>query len=219
MPRFAANLSMMFQEVPFLDRFAAARAAGFFGVEFLFPYDFPKQDIADRLRQAGLSQALFNSVPGDWSKPERGLACLPGREDEFQAGVDKALEYAAALGCPTVHCMAGLRPGWRYVLENGTISTLLSLIAVQVLHCCAILAPNQDVAFMLSIVWTAIQLLMSNFFITFTDVVFQWLTVLRWLSALYYAFEGLSVTEFGGMTYNACVYSVPGLGRLVKCAA
>jgi hypothetical protein len=72
---------------------------------------------------------------------------------------------------------------------------------LQVLHCCAILAPNQDVAFMLSIVWTAIQLLMSNFFITFTEVVFQWLTVLRWLSALYYAFEGLAVTEFGNMTY------------------
>jgi hypothetical protein len=71
-----------------------------------------------------------------------------------------------------------------------------------VLHCCAILAPNQDVAFMLSIVWTAIQLLMSNFFITFTEVVFQWLTVLRWLSALYYAFEGLSITEFGGVSYK-----------------
>jgi hydroxypyruvate isomerase len=110
MPRFAANLSMMFQEVPFLDRFAAARAAGFTGVEFLFPYDFAKEEIAGRLRAAGLAQALFNTVPGDWGKAERGLACLPGREDEFQAGVDKALDYAAALGCPTIHCMAGLRP-------------------------------------------------------------------------------------------------------------
>lgn len=78
----------------------------------------------------------------------------------------------------------------------------LLLPAPQVLHCCAILAPNQDVAFMLSIVWTAIQLLMSNFFITFTEVVFQWLTVLRWLSALYYAFEGLAITEFGGVSYK-----------------
>jgi hydroxypyruvate isomerase len=110
MPKFAANLSMMFQEVPFLERFAAARAAGFLGVEFLFPYDFPKEEIAARLAAAGLHQALFNSVPGRFDKGERGLACLPGREDEFQAGVDKALDYAAALACPTVHCMAGLRP-------------------------------------------------------------------------------------------------------------
>lgn len=110
MPKFAANLSMMFQEVPFLDRFAAAKAAGFAGVEFLFPYDFPKEEVAARLRAAGLSQALFNTVPGDFAKGERGLAALPGREAEFQAGVDKALDYAAALGCPTIHCMAGLRP-------------------------------------------------------------------------------------------------------------
>lgn len=75
-------------------------------------------------------------------------------------------------------------------------------LALQVLHCAAILAPNQDAAFMLSILWTAIQLLMSNFFITFTEVIFQWMTVLRWVSALYYAFEGLAVTEFGGMTYR-----------------
>ena len=110
MPKFAANLSMMFQEVPFLDRFAAARAAGFAGVEFLFPYDFPKEEVAARLNAAGLSQALFNTVPGDFAKGERGLAALPGREAEVQAGVDKALDYAAALGCPTIHCMAGLRP-------------------------------------------------------------------------------------------------------------
>lgn len=109
---------------------------------------------------------------------------------------------SALVFCFTVYGMAGLRPGTRFILENGVTSTLLSLIAVQVLHCCAILAPNQDVAFMLSIVWTAIQLLMSNFFITFTEVVFQWLTVLRWLSALYYAFEGLSITEFGGVSYK-----------------
>ncbi|MFO1069287.1 MAG: 2-oxo-tetronate isomerase [Geminicoccaceae bacterium] len=110
MPRFAANLSMMFQEVPFLERFAAARAAGFTGVEFLFPYDFPKEEVAARLKGAGLQQALFNTVPGNFAAGERGLASLPGREAEFQAGVDKALDYAAALGCPTIHCMAGLRP-------------------------------------------------------------------------------------------------------------
>lgn len=110
MPKFAANLSMMFQEVPFLERFAAARAAGFAGVEFLFPYDHPKEEVAARLRSAGLVQALFNTVPGDWGKGERGLACIPGREAEFLAGVDKALDYAQALGCRTIHCMAGLRP-------------------------------------------------------------------------------------------------------------
>ena len=110
MPKFAANLSMMFQEVPFLDRFAAARAAGFAGVEFLFPYDFPKKDVAGHLSAAGLTQALFNTVPGNFAKGERGLAALPDREDEFQAGVDRALDYAVALGCPTIHCMAGLCP-------------------------------------------------------------------------------------------------------------
>src|SRR3954471_13299244 len=110
MPKFAANLSMMFQEVPFLDRFAAAKAAGFAGVEFLFPYDFPKDEVAARLRGAGLTQALFNTVPGEWSKGERGLACLPGREAEFLAGVDKALDYAEALACPTIHCRTGWAP-------------------------------------------------------------------------------------------------------------
>ncbi len=110
MPQFAANLSMMFNEVPFLDRFAAAAAAGFRGVEFLFPYDHPKEEVAGKLRAAGLTQVLFNTVPGDWGKGERGLACIPGREAEFLAGVDKALDYARALGCATIHCMAGLRP-------------------------------------------------------------------------------------------------------------
>ncbi len=110
MPKFAANLSMMFQELPFLERFAAASTAGFAGVEFLFPYEFPKEEITARLHAAELSQALFNSVPGQWGSGERGLACLPGREAEFQAGVDLALDYAAALSCPTVHVMAGLRP-------------------------------------------------------------------------------------------------------------
>jgi 2-dehydrotetronate isomerase len=110
MPRFAANLSMMFQEHPFLERFAAARAAGFEGVEFLFPYAFDAAEIAARLRENGLAQALFNMPPGDWDKGERGLAALPGREDEVARAVETALAYAKALGCERLHCMAGLLP-------------------------------------------------------------------------------------------------------------
>ncbi|MBO1074504.1 2-oxo-tetronate isomerase [Roseomonas marmotae] len=110
MPRFAANLSMMFQELPFLSRFAAARAAGFAAVEFLFPYEFPAAEIARRLADEGLSQVLFNAPPGDPERGERGTACLPGRQQEFRDGVLKALEYAATLSCPRLHLMAGLAP-------------------------------------------------------------------------------------------------------------
>jgi hydroxypyruvate isomerase len=127
MPQFAANLSMMFNEVPFLDRFAAAADAGFRGVEFLFPYDHPKEEVAAKLRAAGLSQVLFNTVPGDWGKGERGLACIPGREAEFLAGVDKALDYARALGCSTIHCVAGLRPAG--VADERLDATYLANIA------------------------------------------------------------------------------------------
>jgi hydroxypyruvate isomerase len=110
MPRFAANLSMMFTELPFLDRFAAAAAAGFTAVEFLFPYDFPAAEIARRLKDNGLAQVLFNAPPGDWSQGERGQAALPGRQAEFRDGIARALDYAAALECPRLHVMAGLAP-------------------------------------------------------------------------------------------------------------
>lgn len=110
MVKLAANLSLMFTEVDFLDRFAKAARAGFEGVEYLFPYDFPAKEIASRLNDAGLSQALFNLPPGDFSKGERGLAAMAGREDEFRAALDKALEYAKVIGCPTLHVMAGLVP-------------------------------------------------------------------------------------------------------------
>src|ERR1035441_2481867 len=110
MPRFAANLSMMFNEVPFLDRFAAARKAGFEGVEFLFPYDFPAVELRARLAQEGETQALFNMPPGNWAAGERGLASLPGRQGEFREGVKKALDYATTLDCRLVHCMAGIVP-------------------------------------------------------------------------------------------------------------
>jgi hydroxypyruvate isomerase len=109
MPRFAANLSFMFNEVPFLDRFDAAAKAGFKAVEFLFPYEHPASEIAARLKANGLTQALFNLPPGDWTKGERGLAGLPGREAEFETAVKTALEYATALNCKRVHAMPGLR--------------------------------------------------------------------------------------------------------------
>jgi 2-dehydrotetronate isomerase len=110
MPNFAANLSMMFPEMPFLDRFDAAAQCGFKAVEFLFPYDHPPEAVAERLRRNGLVQALFNMPPGDWEAGERGIAALPGREQEFRDGVGKALAYAEATGCRLLHAMAGLWP-------------------------------------------------------------------------------------------------------------
>jgi hydroxypyruvate isomerase len=107
MPRLAANLSMMFNEVAFLDRFAAARAAGFEGVEFLFPYEFPAAKLRERLSAEGLTQVLFNMPPGDWANGERGMASLPGRQAEFRESVKKALDYAAVLDCRLIHCMEG----------------------------------------------------------------------------------------------------------------
>ena len=110
MPRFSANLTMLFTELPFLDRFAAARSAGFEAVEYLFPYDFPRQDLAARLRDNGLRQALHNLPAGDWAAGDRGIACDPARVHEFRAGVARAIEYAQALGCPQLNCLAGKLP-------------------------------------------------------------------------------------------------------------
>ena len=110
MPKFAANISMMFTEVPFLDRFQAAAQAGFQGVEFLFPYEYSPQEVEHRRQDAGAEIALFNLPAGDWSAGERGIACLPGREEEFRDGVAKALDYAMHLNCPRLHAMAGIVP-------------------------------------------------------------------------------------------------------------
>ena len=110
MPRFAANLSMLYNEHSFLDRFAAAEADGFRAVEYLFPYAFEPQELARRLADNGQQQVLFNAPPGNWDAGERGLACLPGREAEFRGGFAQALAYAEALNCPRVHVMAGLVP-------------------------------------------------------------------------------------------------------------
>jgi hydroxypyruvate isomerase len=110
MPKFAANLSFLFTEVPFPERFGRAARAGFKGVEYLFPYDWAAHDVAGWLRAADLEQVLFNLPPGDWAAGERGLACLPHRQGEFAEGVERALDYAMVLDCERVHCMAGLRP-------------------------------------------------------------------------------------------------------------
>jgi hydroxypyruvate isomerase len=110
MPRFSANLSFLFNEVPFLDRFAEAAHAGFRAVEFTFPYEYQAKEIAARAKEHKLDVVLFNAPPGDLALGDRGLASLPGREHEFAAGIVTALRYAQTLNCPRVHVMAGLLP-------------------------------------------------------------------------------------------------------------
>ncbi len=111
MPKFAANLTTLYTERPVLERFDAAAAAGFDAVELLFPYDHTADEIAARLKTNGLNHALINLPPGDWSKGERGISALPGRESEFRDSVAKGLEYAQTMQCPTVHVMAGIVDG------------------------------------------------------------------------------------------------------------
>jgi len=110
MPKLCANLTLLFNEYPFLDRFAAAAKAGFKGVEYLFPYDYPKEQLAEQLEKHQLVQVLHNLPAGDWAKGERGIACHPARVGEFQDGVGQALDYAQALGCRQLNCLAGLCP-------------------------------------------------------------------------------------------------------------
>jgi hydroxypyruvate isomerase len=110
MPKFCANLTMLYNELDFLDRFEAAAGAGFKGVEYLFPYAYPAAQLRERLEKHKLSQVLHNLPAGDWAKGERGIACHPDRVGEFQDGVGKAIEYAAALGCKQVNCLAGIAP-------------------------------------------------------------------------------------------------------------
>jgi len=110
MPKLAANVSMLFPQLDFLDRFAAAAKAGFRFVEYQFPYAWPAQEVARRAREAGVQPVLHNLPAGDFAKGERGIACLPGRESEFRDGVERAIEYAQAAGCPSLNCLAGLAP-------------------------------------------------------------------------------------------------------------
>ncbi len=110
MPRFAANLTMLFTELPFMQRFEAAASAGFQAVEYLFPYPFPKQELAAALRANGLQQVLHNLPAGQWDAGERGIACHPDRNSEFRQGVASAIDYATALGCRRVNCLVGKLP-------------------------------------------------------------------------------------------------------------
>ena len=110
MPRFAANLTMMFTEVPFLDRFERAAKAGFQAVEFLFPYAWPTEEIRARLQANGLTLVLHNLPAGDWDAGERGIACHPDRVAEFREGVEAAIRCAKALGAPRLNCLAGRQP-------------------------------------------------------------------------------------------------------------
>lgn len=119
MPRFAANLSMLFTELPFLDRFAAAAACGFPGCEIQFPYLARPEEVADKAAMAGLPITLFNAPPGDWAKGDRGLAAVPGRQDEFRDSLEVAMRYAELMDCKRIHIMAGCVPEeqWEEALE------------------------------------------------------------------------------------------------------
>jgi len=110
MPRLAANLSTLFPQLEFLERFAAAAAAGFKAVEYQFPYRWKPDELAKRALDAGVQVVLHNLPAGDYAKGERGMACLPGREQEFREGVERAIEYARAVNCPRLNCLAGLAP-------------------------------------------------------------------------------------------------------------
>jgi len=136
MPRFAANLTMMYGEFEFLDRFDAAARDGFAAVEYLFPYEHPAPLLAERLETHGLHQVLFNAPPGDWQAGERGIACLPGREAEFRQGFMSALAYAEALRCARVHVMAGLAPaGVPADRLRGTYLANLAWAAAEAARC------------------------------------------------------------------------------------
>ena len=124
MPRFSANLSMLFTEVDFMDRFTRAANAGFRAVEYMFPYPFDPQNLSDALRSNNLKQILFNLPAGDWDRGERGIAMLPDRQAEFREGVDKAIVYADALDCPLINCLVGRAP--EGVPDTVTMDTLVS---------------------------------------------------------------------------------------------
>jgi hydroxypyruvate isomerase len=131
MPKLAANLSMLWNELDFLERFAAASKAGFSAVEYLFPYAYEKQQLVDKLGQNGLSQVLHNLPAGDWAKGDRGIACQPERRGEFRDGVGLAIEYAKALGCTQLNCLVGIAPAEADVdaLHSNLVDNLKSAAA------------------------------------------------------------------------------------------
>ena len=134
MPRFAANISFLYTEVDFLDRFAAAAEAGFTAVEWHFPYGFDKHDLARHLADNGLTCALINLPAGDWDGGERGIACLPDRVAEFEDGVVRAIDYAEALGCRRINCLAGVTP------SGGDDDDLAATFAANLRHAAARMA-------------------------------------------------------------------------------
>lgn len=136
MPRFCANLSFLFDDVDFPERFARAARAGFTGVEYMFPYAWSPDELARLLRENGLVQVLHNLPPGDWAAGERGIACLPGREAEFRAGVERGIEYARALGCAQLNCLAGLAPA------GGPEAELHATLAANLRHAARRLAAH-----------------------------------------------------------------------------
>lgn len=121
MPKFSANLSFLYADLPFLDRFAAAAKDGFRAVEYVGPYGFPAEDVAAALKSDGLTQALFNLPAGNWDGGERGIGCLADRVVEFQAGVETAIRYAQALGCDKVNCLAGIAPAGTTADERDAV--------------------------------------------------------------------------------------------------
>jgi hydroxypyruvate isomerase len=131
MLRFSANLGMLFGEVAFLGRFARARAAGFDAVEFPFPYEHPKEALAEQLAAQGLTLVLHNLPPGDWANGERGLACQPDRQSEFRDGVGLALDYARALGCTRLNCVAGTARGLSHARAFDTLVDNLRFAAAE----------------------------------------------------------------------------------------
>jgi hydroxypyruvate isomerase len=131
MLRFSANLGMLFDDEPFLHRFGRARAAGFDAVEFPFPYGHPPEAIAERLSEQNLTLVLHNLPPGDWAKGERGIACQPDRREEFRDGVGLALEYARALGCKRLNCLAGTAPGLSHGVALDTLVDNLRFAAAE----------------------------------------------------------------------------------------
>ena len=132
MPRFAANLTMLFTEMPFMERFAAAKSAGFVAVEYLFPYAYDKDALAQVLKTQDLVQVLHNLPAGDWDAGDRGIACDPDRRDEFRSGVSKAIEYATVLNCPQVNCLAGKLPqGVSHSAAHATLVENLTYAAAQ----------------------------------------------------------------------------------------
>ena len=124
MPKFSANLSMMFTELPFLERFEAAAKSGFKAVEYVSPYEVPMEQVAERLKRNGLTQALFNLPAGNWAAGERGIACLPDRIAEFKTGVGTAINYAKAMGCTTLNVLAGIKP--EAVARDKAMATLIA---------------------------------------------------------------------------------------------